>query len=228
MCHIIWDHTVLPATWQRWHSRLNPSQLKPVLETERFTWKAVKLMLMFWLSLCEGSCSCMFSFICYSVYPPYRAVTFHHPHCAENRTAAIEAINIKPLWLFQILPGLMVQPQVVLKMVPHFRISRRWWRQIRECLSVIAMSLWYLRHLNIWRHRRLRSPRYAVQLWHNIIYLLLLHSFNGLFSRTTWVIRHQKSRTIMAKPIWIYWGKRQWVAVASAGPYANLHLASDR
>ena len=25
-----------------------------------------------------------------------------------------------------------------------------------------------------------------------------------------------------------YWSKRQWVAVASAGPYANLHLAPDR
>jgi len=27
----IWDHTMLPATWQRWHSCLYPSQLKPVL-----------------------------------------------------------------------------------------------------------------------------------------------------------------------------------------------------
>jgi len=26
----------------------------------------------------------------------------------------------------------------------------------------------------------------------------------------------------------IYWSKRQWVAVASAGPYASLHLAPDR
>jgi len=25
-----------------------------------------------------------------------------------------------------------------------------------------------------------------------------------------------------------YWSKRQWVAVASAGPYANLHLVPDR
>jgi len=25
-----------------------------------------------------------------------------------------------------------------------------------------------------------------------------------------------------------YWSKRQWVAVASAGPYASLHLAPDR
>ena len=30
------------------------------------------------------------------------------------------------------------------------------------------------------------------------------------------------------KPIWIYWSNRQWVAVASAGPYASLHLAPDR
>ena len=26
----------------------------------------------------------------------------------------------------------------------------------------------------------------------------------------------------------LYWSKRQWVAMASAGPYANLHLAADR
>jgi len=30
------------------------------------------------------------------------------------------------------------------------------------------------------------------------------------------------------RPVWIYWCKRQWVAVASSGPYANLHLAPDR
>jgi len=35
-----------------------------------------------------------------------------------------------------------------------------------------------------------------------------LHSFSDLFSRTTWVSRHQKSRTILVKPIWIYWSKR--------------------
>jgi len=56
---------------------------------------------------------------------------------------------------------------------------------------------------------------------------LQLHSFNGLLSRTTWVSRHQKSRTILVKPIWIYWSKRTWVAVASARRYANLHLIPD-
>jgi len=29
-------------------------------------------------------------------------------------------------------------------------------------------------------------------------------------------------------PSGFYWSKRQWVAVASAGPYASLHLAADR
>ena len=29
------------------------------------------------------------------------------------------------------------------------------------------------------------------------------------------------------KPIWIYWSKQQWVAVASAGLYASLHLIPD-
>jgi len=34
--------------------------------------------------------------------------------------------------------------------------------------------------------------------------------------------------TRKVKPIWIYWSKTQWVALASDGPYANLHLAQDR
>jgi len=34
--------------------------------------------------------------------------------------------------------------------------------------------------------------------------------------------------TEKVKPIWIYWSKRQRVAVTSAGPYTNLHLATDR
>jgi len=37
-----------------------------------------------------------------------------------------------------------------------------------------------------------------------------------IMSRTTWVSRHQKDKT-----------KRWWVAVASAGPYACLHLDPD-
>jgi len=44
------------------------------------------------------------------------------------------------------------------------------------------------------------------------------HPFNGPLSGTT---RWASTRKV--KPIWIYWSKRQWVAVASAGPYANLH-----
>jgi len=34
--------------------------------------------------------------------------------------------------------------------------------------------------------------------WHIVLLLLLLHPFNSLFSRTTWVSRHQKG-----KPFWI-------------------------
>jgi len=37
---------------------------------------------------------------------------------------------------------------------------------------------------------------------------------------TTRVSRYQKGKTGRLKPIWIYWSKRQWVAVASAGLYA--------
>ena len=39
---------------------------------------------------------------------------------------------------------------------------------------------------------------------------------------------HRWAGTRKVKPIWIYWSKRQWVAVASAGLHASLHLAPDR
>jgi len=45
-----------------------------------------------------------------------------------------------------------------------------------------------------------------------------------VLSGTTQVSQYQKGKTREEKPIWIYWSKREWVAVASAGPYANLHL----
>ena len=50
------------------------------------------------------------------------------------------------------------------------------------------------------------------------------HPFNGPFSGTTQVSRYQKGKNQSG----FYWSKRQWVAVASAGPYASLHLAPDR
>jgi len=34
-------------------------------------------------------------------------------------------------------------------------------------------------------------------------------------------------KKVKPKPIWIYWSKREWEAVAPAGPYANLHLIPD-
>jgi len=49
-------------------------------------------------------------------------------------------------------------------------------------------------------------------------------SFNGLFSRTTWVNWYQKD-----KPFWIFWSRDDEVAETSAGPYAShLHLAPSK
>jgi len=49
------------------------------------------------------------------------------------------------------------------------------------------------------------------------------HSFNGVFSRTTWVTWHQKGKAFLD-----FNEADDGVAVASAGPYANhLHLAPD-
>jgi len=50
------------------------------------------------------------------------------------------------------------------------------------------------------------------------------HPFNGPLSGTTHVSRYQKGKNQSG----FYWSKRQWVAVASAGPHASLHLAPDR
>jgi len=57
----------------------------------------------------------------------------------------------------------------------------------------------------------------------------LLQPFYGPWtsSGTTQVSWYQKGKTRKVQPIWIYWSNRQWVAVASARPYANLHLAPD-
>ena len=50
------------------------------------------------------------------------------------------------------------------------------------------------------------------------------HPFNGRLSGTTKVSQYQKGKNQSG----FYWSKRQWVAVASPGPYASLHLAPDR
>ena len=48
--------------------------------------------------------------------------------------------------------------------------------------------------------------------------------FNGPLSGTTRVSWYQKGKNQSG----LYWSKRERVAVASAGPYASLHLAPDR
>ena len=64
----------------------------------------------------------------------------------------------------------------------------------------------------------------VLRIHHLLLLLLLLHPFNGLFSRTTWVSHHRE-----VNHSGFYWSKRDGVAVASAGQYANhLHLAPDR
>ena len=55
----------------------------------------------------------------------------------------------------------------------------------------------------------------------------ILHSFNGLFSRTTCISQHQKSRTILVKPIWIYWS-RDWLERASKWPiFVELEIKPE-
>jgi len=49
--------------------------------------------------------------------------------------------------------------------------------------------------------------------------------FYGLLGFCPGLPRWASTRKV--KPIWIYWNKRQRVALASAGPYANLDLDRD-
>ena len=70
---------------------------------------------------------------------------------------------------------------------------------------------------------------FAIQHGHRVFILFVrkhthTHPFNGPLSGTTQVSRYQKGKNQSG----FYWSKRQWVAVASAGPYASLHLAPDR
>jgi len=52
--------------------------------------------------------------------------------------------------------------------------------------------------------------------------LQLLHPFNGLFSRTTWVSQYQKGKTSLD------WDDAVLGRLASAGPYPNnLHIATE-
>ena len=51
------------------------------------------------------------------------------------------------------------------------------------------------------------------------------HPFNGPFSGTTLVSRYQKGKTNLD---FTEARDSELVAVASAGPYASLHLAPDR
>jgi len=60
-----------------------------------------------------------------------------------------------------------------------------------------------------------------------LLLLLLLHPFNGHFSRTTWLSRYQKGKTSLdlneARDDGLL-----GMEAASAGPYANsLHLVPD-
>ena len=70
--------------------------------------------------------------------------------------------------------------------------------------------------------KTIRKPLLLTTL-HPFTTLLLLHSFNGLFSRTTWVSRHQKGRTILySETILMEW---QWHQLNHV---QTIHLDTDR
>jgi len=116
----------------------------------------------------------------------------------------------------------------------HQSCSSSWWHYSRparfaRCCSIKSHHTQHGEVANtqshcIWTFRQLfyfcNRMRNCTWIFSDAIkrILLLLHLFDGLFSRTTWVSRYHKSKTI----------PRYWDTVTSAGPYANnLHLAPD-
>ena len=70
--------------------------------------------------------------------------------------------------------------------------------------------------------------------WHNC-YLEIRHLEIGQHTHTHTPVLWPFVRDYPGEPVrkrknrsGFYWSKRQWVAMASAGPYASLHLAPDR
>ena len=85
------------------------------------------------------------------------------------------------------------------------------------CARTVVSSTRTRRHTSV--HSAPDSGMYCVTcIWHTYT-----HPFNGHWSRTTrWAVPERYNQ------FGFYRSKRQWVAVASAGPYASLHLAPDR
>jgi len=61
---------------------------------------------------------------------------------------------------------------------------------------------------------------------------IIYQTHNQTTTTPLWILsgttKVSQTRKGIPKPIWISWSKRHWVAVVSARPYANLHLAPDR
>ena len=93
-----------------------------------------------------------------------------------------------------------------------------------------------------WVHQQLSRPCHAVAAHtrSSAAYSKPAHTHTVTHTRSTALCPRlpRWAGTRKVKPIWIvperknqsgfYWSKRQRVAVASAGPYASLHLAPDR
>ena len=107
--------------------------------------------------------------------------------------------------------------------IPKIRIQTR---QVDELVSkriVVAIDCWRKESL----YPQVPAAWCDVAAWicnnnSNSTSILSLNThthLTALFSGTTRVSQYQEG---------FYWSKKEWVAVASAGPYASLHLAPDR
>jgi len=82
----------------------------------------------------------------------------------------------------------------------------------------------------------LRNKTRSISISRSLCFREILHTSHYWMSRSIPATSAIMSRcawchwagTRKVKPIWIYWSKKQWVAVASAGPHANLHLTTPQ
>ena len=68
--------------------------------------------------------------------------------------------------------------------------------------------------------------RLVLPFWYWLTWVLSKYTHTSLTALFPGIPRWASTRKV--KPIWILLKQRQWVAVASAGPYASLHLAPGR
>ena len=157
-----------------------------------------------------------------SKFSPSSSTAPHHHHTTHScivDSCTVTTLVCNSMWRYQlkVLGTSVLKSHLIQGLGP---------RQVSPQIASQSVEP-FLQDSQSWLTQRQTHLRYACDVGWNWLYLSThthTHPFNGPFSGTTRVGRYQKGK----KQSGFYWSKRQWVAMASAGPYASLHLAPDR